>query len=238
MSEGRRLPLAEAQHLADKVLSHLMPACVDGMVCGSIRRRRAEVGDIDIVLLPKWSVLQASLFDDTPADPSTDSRECPELDALLQGWIYRGWVMRDPDGGWGQRERHLRLGPSLVDILDTRTANILRDIRIGLYFADERNFGNIVALRTGGKEFTRGAFVQIQKGGWLKHVYHAGGYLRLPLPNAPDEIIPCRTEEIFFERAKLPWIDPEDRGPGVDEKMRNLLRLPFRAPRDMASAPR
>jgi DNA polymerase (family X) len=45
--------LARASNLADKMLARLSPLCVQAAVAGSIRRRRPEVGDIDLVLLPK-----------------------------------------------------------------------------------------------------------------------------------------------------------------------------------------
>jgi len=47
------MKLAEAQHLAAKIEHELLPFCSRIAVAGSIRRERAEVNDIDLVLIPK-----------------------------------------------------------------------------------------------------------------------------------------------------------------------------------------
>ena len=44
-----KIELAEAQHLANKVLEHIKPALDRGEVAGSIRRQKPVVGDIEIV---------------------------------------------------------------------------------------------------------------------------------------------------------------------------------------------
>lgn len=43
----------EARALAEKVCHQLVPYCEKIKICGSIRRRKKEIGDIDIVVLPK-----------------------------------------------------------------------------------------------------------------------------------------------------------------------------------------
>ena len=48
-----RLSLTKARALAEKVIAELSPACARIEVAGSIRRGLAEVGDLDIVALPK-----------------------------------------------------------------------------------------------------------------------------------------------------------------------------------------
>ena len=47
------MPLAQAQGYAEKVLEWLGPFCERIEVAGSIRRRRPEVNDVDIVVIPK-----------------------------------------------------------------------------------------------------------------------------------------------------------------------------------------
>jgi len=49
----KRFPLAEAEAIALKVLEQLKPYCIRAEVVGSIRRKKADCGDIDICLLLK-----------------------------------------------------------------------------------------------------------------------------------------------------------------------------------------
>lgn len=51
--EGKRYPLAEAQAIALKVLEELKPHCIRAEIAGSIRRKKPEVKDIEIVAIPK-----------------------------------------------------------------------------------------------------------------------------------------------------------------------------------------
>lgn len=62
-----RLPLARAQQLANAVRDELAPGCVRIEIAGSIRRRKPDVGDLELVAIPKRS---GGLFDDQSAlDP-------------------------------------------------------------------------------------------------------------------------------------------------------------------------
>jgi DNA polymerase (family 10) len=48
-----RIPLAEAELIADRVIAQLRPHCERIDIAGSIRRRRPTIGDIEIVCIPK-----------------------------------------------------------------------------------------------------------------------------------------------------------------------------------------
>jgi len=49
----RYVPLEEAERVAQKVVEAIRPYCKLIEVCGSIRRRKPIVGDVDIVLVPE-----------------------------------------------------------------------------------------------------------------------------------------------------------------------------------------
>src|ERR1017187_2735332 len=73
------MKLAAAEKLAEKVVAELEPFCMRIAVAGSIRRQRAEVNDIDLVLIPK---------------PELDSMRsivarCEKSCSLIQGDPYR-----------------------------------------------------------------------------------------------------------------------------------------------------
>jgi len=48
-----KVPLAKAEKIASRVVEKLMPYCQRIEIAGSIRRRKSEAGDIDIVAEPK-----------------------------------------------------------------------------------------------------------------------------------------------------------------------------------------
>lgn len=50
---AQRLPLAQAERIAEKIRGELAPFCERIEVAGSIRRRRPDCGDVDLVLLPR-----------------------------------------------------------------------------------------------------------------------------------------------------------------------------------------
>ena len=52
-TKEKRFSLAEAEAIALKVLEELRPYCIRAEICGSIRRKQSEVGDIDICVLLK-----------------------------------------------------------------------------------------------------------------------------------------------------------------------------------------
>jgi len=48
-----RWPLASARKIAERIVAELRPFCEQIEIAGSIRRARPEVGDIDLVILPR-----------------------------------------------------------------------------------------------------------------------------------------------------------------------------------------
>ncbi|MFZ3011418.1 MAG: hypothetical protein WA060_00230 [Minisyncoccia bacterium] len=48
----KRYPLAEAEAIALKVLEQLKPYCIRAEIAGSIRRKKADCGDVEIVAIP------------------------------------------------------------------------------------------------------------------------------------------------------------------------------------------
>jgi DNA polymerase/3'-5' exonuclease PolX len=53
MRKEKRYPLKEVQKIAQKVLEQLKPHCERIEIAGSIRRKKPDVGDIEIVAIPK-----------------------------------------------------------------------------------------------------------------------------------------------------------------------------------------
>lgn len=47
------MELNKIQEIANKILTLLIPYIEKGMICGSIRRQKADCKDVDIVIIPK-----------------------------------------------------------------------------------------------------------------------------------------------------------------------------------------
>ena len=70
MSTGKKIPLAVAQALADRIVRDLTPYVSRIQVAGSIRRRRPTVGDIEIVVEP---ITRADMFfKEVSGDPEVE----------------------------------------------------------------------------------------------------------------------------------------------------------------------
>lgn len=52
-NQASRLPIDVAHVLADKIVRELSPSCVRVEVVGSVRRRKREVGDIEVLAVPR-----------------------------------------------------------------------------------------------------------------------------------------------------------------------------------------
>ena len=48
-----KMPLATAQHIANQLADRFAPHCERIVIAGSIRRNKAEIGDIELVCIPK-----------------------------------------------------------------------------------------------------------------------------------------------------------------------------------------
>ncbi len=74
-----KFPRAEAIAVAKILVSVLQPHCERLIVAGSLRRRKQEVGDIEILYIPKTRIEPDGLFD-------TKTVNCAnwELDSLLR----------------------------------------------------------------------------------------------------------------------------------------------------------
>ena len=58
------MKLKDAEELAKRIVEHILPLCERVEVAGSIRRKKSEVRDIDLVLIPKplsWHRIIATL---------------------------------------------------------------------------------------------------------------------------------------------------------------------------------
>lgn len=62
MSDGVRIPIEDARALAHEAIGLIRHSCGRIETAGSIRRRKEDVGDIEILCIPKLEPVQTDLF--------------------------------------------------------------------------------------------------------------------------------------------------------------------------------
>ncbi len=166
------LPIAEAW----KTL--LCAACDRIEIAGSIRREKDNVGDIEIVCIPRYQqdMLQRPLLNAVTA-----------LDHLLDNFESEGILRKDMGG-----HRYKRY------IITEH------ELQLDLFCTTPAQWGVIFAIRTGPVEFSKKLVTPHWQGGFLEsgysvregRVWHGGLMLETP------------EEKDVFEYTKCDWIDP------------------------------
>jgi len=198
------LPLEQAEAKAKQIVACLAAACDDILVAGSIRRRKAEVKDIEIVARSRF--LQRDLFGSPNWDAGT------ELGLLIDDLVRRKaliWDEQVPRNG----QRYKRL-----IVVSVQTP-------LDLFITDEHNFGNMVAIRTGDADFSQQLVTPLTMRGLMPagHKQHEG-YL---WKHANWERVSCPTEAAFFAALGLRERDipaPEDRTAEVVASLREKIK--------------
>jgi DNA polymerase/3'-5' exonuclease PolX len=189
VSEKTRIPLAEATDLATELVDLLLDSCTRLMVAGSIRRRRPDVGDIEIVAIPRYEVVQADLF--APGDGLNRnllSARC--LDLVDDGVLAH---RLDVNGRRAFGQKYMRL--------------FFRGVALDLFSPDVDTFGVILTIRTGPADFSHRLVTPRRQGGllpdWLA-VREGRIWRGTTALVTPEEID-------VFQAVGLDWIEPEDR---------------------------
>lgn len=194
MSSGAALAFKEAAEVAVDLLRLLEPGCDRIQVAGSLRRRRPQVHDIEIVAIPRVETeTELGLFAEH-ADVVEHDRLAESLARLrADGTITaRDVEVHRADG---RVEIQHRLG-------NAYQALVFRDMPIDLFLTDRDQWGCIFALRTGPHDWNIELVTQIQK--HLRRVEH-GRVLHLGKPVATPE------EADFFRACGQRWVDPPER---------------------------
>ena len=120
--------LEDAKFLAEKVCLVLQPLCDEIEVAGSVRRGKSEVGDVDIVALPKAVDLPGGLCGVVKVDPSTVWKN------LIPKALVKSGLKLEVSG----KELHRFSFPS--------------GLQVDVYRARPETWGVILLIRTGSKE--------------------------------------------------------------------------------------
>ena len=182
MSIGVRVQLAEAEKIAGELVALLRPHCDRIEVAGSIRRRKPDVGDVEIVAVPRFET--GGLFGGDRVDVLADA---------LGGWRSRplpGQAFAPhPRKAWGEKYKRLLHVPS--------------GLQVDLFVVTPPAcFAVIYAIRTGPAALSQRAVTSLRAKGMR---CEEGRILR------GDDVVPCPDEATFFRLAGLKYDPPEER---------------------------
>lgn len=135
-----RMTRPEAVEIAKAFVELIEPYTDRLIVAGSLRRRLAMIGDIEIVCVPKVETLPIG-FPDMFGEQATG--EVDYLDATMTMLLDKGWVTKrlDTNGSprWGPRTKYL----------------LFQGARVDLFTSPADRFGWTLLLRTGPEQFCR-----------------------------------------------------------------------------------
>ncbi len=158
---------AAANQIAERRLAELAPFCFRIAIAGSLRRKAPEVGDIEIVAIPK--PYEVNLFSNGIATVVNQWKK-------VRGELPCKYTQRLlPEG-----------------------------IKLDLFFATRRNWGYIMAIRTGSADYCR----RVLAPGWVRYGYHG---VEGMLTDCDGNEICTPEEKDLFDIAGVKWIEPEER---------------------------
>ena len=188
MSTATRVPLAQAVPVANELMRALSPGCDRIAVAGSLRRRVADVGDIELVAVPRMRV------ETVPGLLEDEQREVDDLGLLVDRLLVRGTLAKHPTDP--------KRGPRYSKLLHTASG-----LQLDLFETTLASWGLTLLIRTGPAAYSQ----------WLVTEGHhvAGGELhvgRLGCASwSPCEVMPTPEEADVYAALGLAVARPEDR---------------------------
>lgn len=194
-----RLPLARARSLADAVVGLLGHACHRIEIAGSIRRGRADVGDVEILAVPRNAPAH-DLFGREIEPTDLLAARCSDL-------VRRGVLALRPDTAgrtaFGSKYKRLAYRGFALDLF---------------VVTPPAQWGVLMALRTGPREFSHRLVTPRALGGFLPAgLVVRGGALRRTGVD-PEEaglvaerVVPTPEERDLFDALGLRYLEPSAR---------------------------
>lgn len=191
--EKPRFPAALALSVAYALVADLRPHCIEGriVIAGSLRRRKADVGDIEIVFVPRESPAPAvDLFAPPPMLAATD--------AAITELLARGILAK----------RTNAIGRESWGLKNKLAKHVASGIPVDLFTATESNWWNYLVCRTGGAETNVAICTAAIRKGW-KWTPYGDGFSKPK--GLGREVIPVADEREVFDLVEMPYLEPWER---------------------------
>lgn len=187
MAEKVKYPRAAAIAVARELVGVLEPVVSEIRVAGSLRRMKREVGDVEIVFIPRIEQRPDGLFDTRPVDLAAEA-----IDKLLDRGVLRKREGESGYAGWGPKNK-----------LGVHAAS---GIPVDLFATTAENWWNYLVCRTGPKESNEAIAKAAQARGWQWNSY-GPGFTAI----AGGEVRAMGSEQEVFAFVGLPYKEPASR---------------------------
>lgn len=183
-----RWPREQALAVASELQAVLEPVCQPGrcVIAGSLRRGKAEVGDVELLFIGRKDTMREGLFDVTEVD-----RAMLAIDRLLEIGVLAKRLSKTGTPAWGEKNR--------------LAVHVASGIPVDLFSTDENCWHCALVIRTGGKEMNRQLAMGALRRERNLNAYGAGVTLN------SGTVIRAESEEHLFELCGLAYRKPEDR---------------------------
>lgn len=192
-----KFALSFARQIAEALQTELAQYCDHIEIGGSIRRKKEEVGDIELVCIPKKVLVPTA---QTALDGSRITLYSNPLFTRLKSYN----VLK-----MGERYAKIQLDLTECDDWTEEVYGEEKYLKADIFTATPETWGYIFLLRTGPAEFSKFIVTELKKRGFTPKdgAIYAGGKSLTPL-HTP-------TEADVFALLRADWIEPECRFEGV-----------------------
>lgn len=183
----QRFDRAIALTVARELCQALEPVTSRLIVAGSLRRRKATVGDVEILYIPRTERRPVDLIHSEDFDLARE-----RIDSLLSNGVLE--MRPNVAGGtsWGGKNK--------------LALHVATGVPVDLFTASEQNWWNYLVCRTGPKESNMAIAKAAEAKGWKWNPYGAGFSGSMGAKHA------VTSEAGVFEFVGLPYREPWERG--------------------------
>ena len=194
MSGKLRYSRADALAVARELCGEIELFCVPGFlkVCGSLRRRKESVGDVELVYIPEIEMVADT--NDLFGSPGT-AHEVNQVDALLEQLIQHGVL----------EKRLNKLGRVSWGAENKLARHCATGIPVDLFATSRPAWWSYVVCRTGSAESNTRIAAEALRKGW--HWHPTAGYFSDVLRRKHW----IKSEQDAFHLVGLPYLEPHQR---------------------------
>ncbi len=177
--------LAVGNALLERLRGHCKPDCC--VIAGSLRRQKREVGDVEILYVPKIGLIQlpGEMFE------SEGSEADYAINGLLRAGKLAKRLNKDGHAAWGS--------------LNKLAVHVATGMPVDFFATTWDNWFVSLVIRTGPKELNVALIESARKRGLQLHAYGVFSQIRTGEPVFP------RSEREVFDLAGLNYLTPEER---------------------------
>ena len=182
-----KYPLEQAEAVGKWLVTYLSSTCDRIEIAGSIRRRKLEVGDVEILYVPKRGYGDPDLFGVCDPRPATDVA----IEQLLRAGVFAKRKNSNGSEIWGE--------------MNKLAVHVESGIPVDFFATSSDCWHNYLVCRTGPAELNLRIAVAAKERGLKWHPYGNG------FTTPSGKILKCDSEEAVFATAGMKYLSPEER---------------------------